>query len=188
MMSAVDAFTQAILDGDAALVERSIRRHLSFLFMPVADPLFPARPTLPLHLAARYGRHEAAEVLLAYGGDVTAVELPERRTALHVAAGFGHAATALILLDYGARPDARDIEGATPLHRAAAQNHAAILELLLDGGADLGARDLRGRTPLETARQYGASAAADMLRQRGAREKWTVFGDWAVALSRGPAR
>jgi ankyrin repeat protein len=76
----------------------------------------------PLHLAAFFGHHEAATVLLESGADVRAVsDNAIRNTPLHAATAGRHAEIALLLLEHGADPAALDAGGYTP-RQIAVQN------------------------------------------------------------------
>lgn len=120
---------------------------------------YGARCDTPLHLAARFGREDLAEALVAAAADVEARnELGEHP--LHGAAAYGHPAVVKVLLAGHADVDARDEGGRTPLH-AAAFGHGGwenldgrieVAKLLLAGGADVNAREYgSGFTPLRYA-------------------------------------
>ena len=69
----------------------------------------------PLHLAAFFGRLDAARVLLDAGADPHAISRNSlRNTPLHAAAAGRHEAVARLLLDRGADPHAVDAGGYTP--------------------------------------------------------------------------
>ena len=113
----------------------------------------------PLHSAARFGREDLAEVLLAQGADVGAQAKPSGDTALHLAARYGHSGIATVLVARGADVNARSKEGRTPLHDAAfglagtsdLEGRLAVATLLLARGADVNAREKgSNRTPLDS--------------------------------------
>jgi ankyrin repeat protein len=69
----------------------------------------------PLHLAAFFGRLDAARLLIERGADVHAVSRNGMtNTPLHAAAAGRHADVALLLLDHGANGSATDAGGYTP--------------------------------------------------------------------------
>ena len=78
------------------------------------------------------GQREVAEILLAHGADVNAVE--GGNTPLHGAALFGRADMAAWLLDHGAKVNALDFRGKTPLQHAVERGHTAVANLLRSRG------------------------------------------------------
>jgi hypothetical protein len=90
---------------------------------------------------------------------------PRRAAPLHAAAsragaGGAHAAA---LLRLGARPDARDVTGATPLFLAAEAGHAEACDALLAAGAALDVRTTSGEGPAYIAALKGRASAARAL-------------------------
>lgn len=93
-----------------------------------------ARPTmpnqqniseLPLHAAARTGRNENIELLLAFGSGVDDIDTLGR-TALHTAATSGQTSTVQLLLERGARLDVVDRERKTALLRTIANCFSSL--------------------------------------------------------------
>ncbi len=79
-----------------------------------ADPNVPnPRGDMPLHIAARSGRHGVVLRLLEVGGDPTHGN-PRGETPLHLAAQHGHADVCLALLAGGADPGQLDQSGRPP--------------------------------------------------------------------------
>lgn len=118
----------------------------------------------PLQLAAFFGRREAAELLLARGGDVkTAAQNAFKVTALHAALAGSAPELARALVGAGADVNAVQQDGVTPLHEAAANGRVDLLQLLLEHGADASARDAKGRTAVDFAREAGHTAILDVL-------------------------
>ena len=73
----------------------------------------------PLHLAAFFGRLEAASILLAAGADPRMVSGNSlANTPLHAATAGQHSGVALLLLSRGADPQVADGGGYTPLQIA----------------------------------------------------------------------
>ena len=92
----------------------------------------------PLHLAAYFGRLDAAELLLDRGADIEARSTNSRLrhvTPLHSAAAGRQTAVAVLLLDRGADPNVVQPGGWTPLHQAAANGDLVLCKALLKRGA-----------------------------------------------------
>jgi hypothetical protein len=148
---------QARRAEEVVSLKRWIARHPGRI-----DRRYGAFCDTPLHLAAKFGREDLAESLLAGGSNIEARnELNERP--LHVAATYGQPAVAKLLLARGADVNARDPSGKTPLHDAASglgtQSQIAgrieVAKLLLAAGADVNARQPgSGFTPLRYASHY----------------------------------
>lgn len=118
----------------------------------------------PLHLAAFFGRDEAAALLLARGADPGATAAnPMRVQPLHSAVAGCHPALVARLLAAGAAPDARQEGGFTPLLGAAAAGRADLVDPLLAAGADPALTDDQGRTAADHARDRGHPELAARL-------------------------
>jgi len=94
----------------------------------------------PLHWAAREGRRDLAERLLAKGADVNAKDT-DGGTPLHWAAEGGHKEIVDLLLAKGADVRATDTGGWTPLHWTALIGRKDIAEVLIAQGAAVNAKD-----------------------------------------------
>jgi ankyrin repeat protein len=102
----------------------------------------------PLHLAARFGRPEAARVLL--DGDATVFEPSRnelRAQPLHSAVAGRHAEIVWLLLASDADVGARQHGGASALHIACGNGDVESIRALLAAGADPDQADDQGRTP-----------------------------------------
>jgi len=110
----------------------------------------PATNCCALHLSVFWAHTEIAELLIAKGADVHAVD-GARQTALHWAAERGSSRAVPLLLAAGADVNARDEVGKTPLHLAAKEGQETIAELLVSAGADVKATDNNGETPEDVA-------------------------------------
>lgn len=112
----------------------------------------------PLHLAAYFGRAEAARALLDADAEV---DHPSRNPMavrpLHAAAAGRHPELVWILIASDAEVDARQRGGWTALHSAAANGDVDSVQALLSAGADPAAVNDEGRTPAEL------SSAEDVL-------------------------
>ncbi len=111
-----------------------------------------------LHLAAFFGRADAAEALLQQGADPATVSRHHfvKVTPLHSAVaseGAEDLRTVKTLLRHGAPVNAPAEGGGTPLHSAAFNGNAAIIEALVAHGADWDAADDDGKTPRDLARE-----------------------------------
>ena len=147
-----------------------------------ADPfvLSPFDHTL-LHVAARCGHAEVADLLIAENLDLEARTehvyewcgpfIPfGKETPLWLAARRGDRPTVEALLAQGADPNVSDALSQTPLHVAAEGGREEIVELLLSHGADPNAQDLWRQTP------------ADLARGKGHKRVLAVLGEWAGGL------
>ncbi len=104
----------------------------------------------PLHLAAYFGRTEAARLLL--DADAPVAE-PSRNSAsvqpLHAATAGRHAELVWLLIASDAPVDARQPGGWTPLHAAAANADLESIRALRAVGADPAAVNDDGQTPAD---------------------------------------
>ncbi|MCW2540063.1 MAG: putative ankyrin [Frankiales bacterium] len=103
-----------------------------------------------LHLAARFGRGEAARALL--DADAPVAEPSRNRLGwypLHAAVAGRHNELVWLLIASDADVDAREPDGATALHVAAANADLDSISALLAAGADRSAADREGRTPAD---------------------------------------
>jgi len=114
----------------------------------------------PLHLAAYFGRAEAARMLLDADAEVAEPSRNELAVQpLHAAAAGKHSELVWILIASDAPVHARQRGGWTPLHSAAANGDLESVLALLSAGADSAAANDEGRTPIELASQETVRAA-----------------------------
>jgi ankyrin repeat protein len=119
----------------------------------------------PLHLAAFFGKPEAATLLLARGAQVDARGRGWMTgTPLHSAVSNRHVDLVEILLAAGADPNARQSGGWTPLHGASHNGDVASVALLLTAGADPAAVNDDGASVLSLAEEQGDAATIDAVR------------------------
>lgn len=105
-----------------------------------------------LHLAAFFGKAEAARVLLEGGASVSAYGANDfANQPLHAAAAGRHIEVCRLLLAAGADVNAAQHAGYTPLHEAAGSGDVELAELFLSAGADPRAVTTDGRTPADVA-------------------------------------
>jgi len=159
--------------GEAANLQKWIARHPRQI-----NKQYGAFCETLLHVAAKWGREDLADLLTAGGADVEAQnEIDERP--LHVAAQHGRPTVVKLLVARGADVGASSWRVHTPLHAASCglggqENIAGRLEvakLLLAAGADVNARERgSGFTPLRCATSYESrnAAMAELLLAHGA--------------------
>ena len=118
----------------------------------------------PLHVAARYGVKEAAELLIKKGANIniTTGKRPSvGKTPLHLAAWAGHFDIVEILIAKGADLNTRGgMVGRTPLADTTTKE---IADLLISKGANVNATDFDDKTPLD----WADGEIADLLRKHG---------------------
>jgi len=106
----------------------------------------------PLMVAARLGRRDVVEALIAAGADVQARDELGLTPLFHAChdpqADCGHPDVVEALLAAGADREARIGYGVRPLMFAAGHGEAAVVDTLLKAGADPMARNEGGRTAL----------------------------------------
>ena len=157
----LDAFAAAAW-GDVGALEASLKAE------PGAARAHGPDGWTALHLAAFFGREQAARLLLERGAEPGAVSRnPTAGTPLHTAAARGHAQVAALLIERGATVSGTAGGGWTPLHLAAGAGHARVAALLIERGADLAAREAQGRTPLGIATATHHAEVAALLRRAG---------------------
>lgn len=119
-----------------------------------------------LHLAAFFGKEEAARILLDAGARVdTYTRNSMANQPLHAAAAGRHVEICRLLLAAGADVDATEHGGFAPLHQAAQHGDDEMIELFLSAGADPTATTDDGRTAADLADAAGHPDAAERLRR-----------------------
>jgi hypothetical protein len=139
------------------------------------DKWYGAFCDTPLHYAARFGRADLADALIAGGATVDAPNRRDERP-LHTAATYGHPDVVERLLARGADVNASDRGGKTPLHAAVSglaglnspEGRVRVARLLLEAKADVNARDPGGFTPLRYAWGNRNTAMVELLLSYGA--------------------
>ena len=138
-----------------------------------ADPglatAFSADGFTALHLAAFFGKAEAARILLDRGASVDAYGRNDlANQPLHAAAAGRHHEVCRVLLAAGADVRATQHGGFTPLHQAAQHGDVEMTELFLSAGADPLALTADGRSAEDLAEAAGHTDLADRLRDMAA--------------------
>jgi len=114
----------------------------------------------PLHLAAYFGRVEAARLLLDADAEVAQPSHNDLAVQpLHAATAGRHPELVWLLIASDAPVDARQRGGWTPLHSAATNGDLESVRALLSAGADCSAVSEDGRTPIELAADETIRAA-----------------------------
>ncbi len=124
----------------------------------------------PLHLAAFFGKDDAARLLLNKGAPVDARSTNAmQNTPLHAAAAGKHATVVKLLIDRGANVNARQHGGWTAIHAAAQSGDVEMARVLVAAGADVLARAENNQSPLDIALTKGQQAMVDFLEANGAK-------------------
>jgi len=153
----------AALSGDVAALENLLNGNRSLVTAVSPDGW------LPLHLAAHFGKEEAARVLLNKGAAANARSTNAlTNTALHAAAAGRAAGVAKMLIERGADVNARQHSGWCPLHAAAQSGDVELAKLLIAAGADVSVRADNQQRPLDLALTRGQQAMVDLLETHGA--------------------
>jgi len=136
---------------------------------PAAVVAFSSDGYTALHLAAFFGKTEAARILLEHGALVDAyTRNPFANQPLHAAAAGRHVEVCRVLIAAGADVNATQHGGYTPLHEAAQHGDVEMSELFLSAGADPESTTDAGETPVEVAAAAGHADLADRLRDLAA--------------------
>lgn len=118
-----------------------------------------------LHLAAFFGKAEAARTLLDAGASVhTYGRNTFANQPLHAAAAGRHADVCRLLLAAGSDVNAPQHGGYAPLHEAAGNGQVDLAELFLSAGADPRATTADGATAADVAERAGHHDLAARLR------------------------
>ena len=119
-----------------------------------------------LHLAAFFGKAEAARTLIDAGARVdTYGQNAFANQPLHAAAAGRHIDVCRLLLAAGADVEATQHGGYRPLHEAAGSGTVELVELFLSAGADPTATTDDGRDPAALAEAGGHVDVAARLRE-----------------------
>jgi ankyrin repeat protein len=133
---------------------------------PARSSAFSPDGFTALHLAAFFGKTEAARTLIGAGAAVDVYSRNEVDVQpLHSAAAGRHHEVCRLLIAAGADVNARQRRGITPLHAAGQHGDVELVELFLSAGADPAARTESGQTPADSAEAAGHFDVARRLRE-----------------------
>ena len=140
----------------------------------VNEPREHADQPPPLFVAAREGKLEIAELLLAEGAALDIVKQASGSTPLHAASNGGFEAMVRLFIERGAAVDAVNQSNVTPLmsacsipqERLGSTAADGVVRLLLEHAADPARVDRYGETALFFAVENGAEASARLLLER----------------------
>jgi len=122
-----------------------------------------------LHLAAFFGKKDAAEALIAAGANVNARSLnPMRNTPLHAACAGRNVEIVSLLAANGADVNARQEGGWTPLHAAAQNGDVDMAQLLISLGAQVKTRAENNQNAMDLALTRGNQKMVELLEENGA--------------------
>jgi uncharacterized protein len=157
------AIFAAAIQGDTDAIEALLAGNRSLVSALSTDGW------TPLHLAAFFGKTDAARLLLNKGAEVNARSTNQMQNMpLHAAAAGQHAAIVKLLLDHGASANARQHGGWTPLHAAAQNGDLETARALVTSGADVQARADNNQSALDLALTKAQQAMVDFLEANGA--------------------
>jgi ankyrin repeat protein len=124
----------------------------------------------PLHLAAFFGKTDAARLLLNKGAIVNAKSTNQMQNMpLHAGASGRHVDVCKLLIEHGAPVNARQHGGWSPLHAAAQNGDMELAKALIEAGADVNARAENNQMPLDLALTKGQQPMVDYLESNGAK-------------------
>lgn len=124
----------------------------------------------PLHLAAFFGKTEAARLLLNKGAAVaTRSTNAMKNHPLHAASAGGHVEIVKLLLEHGAAANAQQHGGWVALHAASQHGDVEMAKVLVANGADPSARADNQQRPIDLALLKGNQSMVDYLESCGAK-------------------
>lgn len=151
---------------DAAALGRLDRLRAWLLEVPDTASAVASDGFTALHLAAFFGKPEAARMLIDAGASVAARSTNDfANQPLHAAAAGRHVEVCRVLLAAGADPNAAQHGGYAPLHEVAASGNVELVELFLSAGADPRAVTETGRSAADVAENAGHADVARRLRE-----------------------
>ena len=157
-----ESFVDAARNGDVIALKY-------FLQAGMKPSVTDNKSETALIAAAKGGRTEVVELLLAHGADVKTTDKQFGATPLIWASISGNADTVKLLLDKGADLEVREEKnGMNAILVASVRGQTEIVKLLAEKGADVNSRDRDGRTPLIWAAYGGQIETVKLLLDKGA--------------------
>ena len=117
----------------------------------------------PLHLAAHWGRLEAAKELLDHGANPDLEDI-WNTTSLFIAQNNKHFAVAIVLVEKGASIDEKKLDVKELFFAAVRLDNVKAVESLVKNGADVLSRNSEGVTALQLAKESGNGEMMKVLR------------------------
>lgn len=155
--ASIDIFEAAAL-GDAGRLKELLSAQ------PEQASIFSHDGWTPLHLAAFFGRADAAKVVIAAGPDLNALaKNSNANTPLQAAVASRKVNLVGILLAAGADVNVRTGYGWTALHIAAHNGDLDTARLLIESGTEANARNEKGQTAGAIAAEGGHKKLASYL-------------------------
>lgn len=156
------AYNQRLMET----IRRGDLAQVKWLLANGADPEYRNDPSgmTPMHLAAKSGWVQLAQLLHDAGGDFTQAS-PNGTTYLHIAAASNRLPMVKYLISIGLDANAHTNKGWTPLHHAARFGSYEVAEYLLNQGANPNSYNSDGFTPLSLADNLNHYEAANLLQQ-----------------------
>ena len=176
---------QAVFDGNIGAVKQHLDAGTDVNAKSAGGKL------TPLHLAARSGQKEIAQLLIAKGADVNA-KTKRGDTPLDQAIQLNRTEIVDLLREHGGKAKAPDID----IHTAAFDRDIEAVKQHLAAGTDVNAKGRNGSTPLHSAASGGHGGIVELLIAKGAdvnansnyKTPLYPYGktplDWANRLSR----
>lgn len=144
----------------------------------------------PLHIAAKKGKKDIAELLIEQGAQVNIRESHRKPTPLHFAVAYEKLEVAALLLAKQADVNAQMENDETALHIAAAHNNSALVDLLVKNGADVLAKTTDGEMALalcrdESIKKCLVTAAREREMQKN---RFSYYGRLGISTPPSPHR
>ncbi len=147
---------KAIKENNLALVKQLLDEGAS-----LSTP-FDKQKATALHVAAKAGHTEIAQLLIEKGANIEATTL-KKMTPLHYAVGNKNYEVAQLFIKHKANINAKSSEGGCPLHLATNLGLLKVVQLLITNNAIIDAVNYDGATPLHFAAHQEHFEVAQLL-------------------------
>lgn len=122
-----------------------------------------------LHLAAFYGKLDAAKLLLNKGADAKLRSTNAMNNmAIHAASAAGHTPIVKLLIDVGTPANAQQAGGWTAIHAAAQNGYLEMAKMLIENRANPSVRADNQQRPIDLALLKGRQDMVELLESYGA--------------------